>query len=147
MRAVFLLSVLAITAPARLERPAKPDEPKSPHEQIIGDWQVVKLASGTPRVEYPINVTMVLRITPTETTFLVNGQPSEADGLTAKYTVDWSTNPVTVTFMPKQRGGKMPGIIQLDGDTLILGLTTSGDMRPADLASAQLLAHYKRVGK
>ena len=130
MRAMLMLSVLTIAAPARLERPAKPEVQKSPQERIIGDWQVVKLASGTPRMEYPINANMVLRITPTETTFLVNGQPSQADGLTAKFTADWSSNPVAITFTPKQRGGTMPGIIRLDGDTLILGLTTSGDMRP-----------------
>jgi uncharacterized protein (TIGR03067 family) len=148
MRAVLLLGVLSIAAPVRPERNyPRAEEPKPLQEQIIGDWQLVKLAHGTPRMEHAINHNMVLRITPSETVFIVNGQPSQADGLTANYSIDWARNPIAIDFMPKQRGGKMPGILKLDGDTLIMGLTTGGDVRPADFASAQMLGHYKRVGK
>jgi uncharacterized protein (TIGR03067 family) len=147
MRAVLLLGLLTIAAPVRPERHARPDEQKPLQEQIIGEWQLVKIAHGTPRMEYAVEMNMVLRITPAETVFLVNGQPSEADGLTAAYAIDWSSSPPVITLMPKQRGGKMPGILKLEGDTLIMGLTTGGDLRPADFGSAQMLAHYKRVGK
>ena len=79
---------------------------------------------------------------------MVNGQPSLGDGLTANYTIDWSVNPAAITFMPKQRGGKMPGILKIEGDTLTMGLTIGGNgNRPADFASAEMIAHYKRVGK
>ncbi len=148
MRALLLLGVLAIAAPARPERHySRPEEPKPLQEQIIGEWQLVKLAHGTPRLEHAVTNNMALRITPSETVFLVNGQPSQGDGLTANYSIDTSRNPIAIDFMPKQRGGKMPGILKLEGDILIVGLTTSGDVRPADFASAQMLGHYKRVAK
>lgn len=148
MRALLVLGILTIAAPVRPERNyPSPEELKPLQEQIVGDWQLVKLAHGTPRMEHAVTNNMVLRITPSETVFLVNGQPSQGDGLTANHSIDWARNPIAIDFMPKQRGGKMPGILKLDGDTLIMGLTTSGDVRPADFDSAQMLGHYKRVGK
>jgi uncharacterized protein (TIGR03067 family) len=107
----------------------------------------VTIAHGTPRMEYAVTTNMALRITPSETVFLINGQPSQGDGLTANYSIDVKRNPIAIEFRPKQRGGKMPGILKLEGDTLIMGLTTSGEMPPADFASADMVGHYKRVRK
>ncbi len=112
----------------------------------MGDWQLESLGLGIPRVQ-GATINAVLRILPAETIFMINGMASEADGLTARYTIDWSRNPPAIDFMPKQRGGKMPGILKLEGDRLTIGLTTSGDMRPSDFADAQMVARYKRVGK
>lgn len=148
MRAVLLLGVLTLAAPVRPERPARPEEQQaSPQQQLMGDWQLVKLGLGAPGGPNAVNGNLVLRISASETLFIINGQPSQGDGLTANYTIDWKTNPVAITFMPKQRGGTMPGILKLEGDTLIMGLTTSGQNRPADFGSAQMVAYYTRVGK
>lgn len=146
MRAALFLSVLAIAAPARPERTPRAEQPRSPQEQFIGDWRLVKVGSGTPRREWDVS-NMVLRVAASETIFMVDGVPSKEDGLTAAYSIDWSTNPAVITFRPKQRGGQMPGILKIEGDTLTLGLTTSGEQRPGDFASAQMIAYYKRVGR
>jgi uncharacterized protein (TIGR03067 family) len=147
MRALLLVGILTIAAPVRPERNyPRPEEPKPLREQIIGDWLLVKIANGTPRMEYaPVN--NVLRITPSETIFMIDGKASAGDGLTAAYSIDWATSPISIEFRPKQRGGTLPGILKVEGDMLILGLTSSKDQGPQDFASAHLVAHFTRVRK
>jgi uncharacterized protein (TIGR03067 family) len=147
MRVALVLTVLAVAAPVRPDRFSRPEEPKRPQDQIVGDWQLVKLARGLALGEQAVNDNRVLRITPTDTVFMMNGQPSVGDGLTANYTIDWSKSPAVITFMPKQRGGKMLGIFKIEGDTLVVALNTGGGQPPADFASAAMIGHYKRVGK
>ena len=123
MRALLLLGVLADArrpgAPGALAYP-RAEEAKPLREQIIGDWAAREAGIRHAAMELDaINHNAVLRITPSETIFMVNGQPSQGDGLTANYSIDWARNPIAIDFMPKQRGGKMPGILMLDGDTLI----------------------------
>ena len=126
MRSLLLISLLAVAVPDR-EDPTPKDKPKPVQEQILGDWLCEKVGGANVAQ----NSVMVFRITPSETVFLVNGQPSIGDGLTATYSLDATKNPIAIDFMPRQRGGKMPGIMMLDGDTLTLGWRTSGDARPA----------------
>ena len=66
---------------------------------------------------------------------------------TAGYSINWATNPIRIEFRPKQRGGTLPGILKFEGDMLILALTSSPDQGPQDFATAQMLGHYKRVGR
>ncbi len=147
MRALFSILLIAVAAPNR-EDPTPKEKPPVPQQQILGDWQLVKLSLGPGSVPQDrTTFNQVFRITPTETVFMVNGEPSVGDGLTAMYTLDPSKNPMTIDFTPKQRGGKMPGILKLEGDQLILGLTTGGEVRPADFGNAQMTAYYKRVQK
>ncbi|MBI1830489.1 MAG: hypothetical protein HYR84_03450 [Planctomycetes bacterium] len=140
MKACLLLAVFAVAAPIR--EPIGPSDPppKPPQEMIYGDW-LCTLVNKNPSVQR----NMIFRITPTETLFIINGQTSQGDGLTATYKVDFTQTPIAIDFFPRQRGGKMPGIIRLEGDVLILGLRTSGDKRPIDFTNADLVAHYKRV--
>jgi uncharacterized protein (TIGR03067 family) len=132
MRILMLISALAVAVPDR-PAPMAPEMPPDPKTMILGDWR----DAGTPNY--------TLRFTPTESFFLVGGKTSEVDGLTAIYAIDWSTDPTTITFMPKQRGGKMPGLFKLEGDKLTLGLRTGGGMQPRDFKSCDLVLHYHRV--
>ena len=136
MRTLMMIALFAVAAPIR--QPVGPQlEPAatSPADQILGDWQDRK------------NPQYMLRITRGDTVFHVKGNPSLADGLTANIVIDWSKNPATVDFMPKQRGGKMLGILRLDGDQLIVNLRTSGSTRPTDFGAGDLLLHYQRMQK
>ena len=132
MRTLLLLAVLAVAVPDR-PAPPMPEKPPAPQQLVVGDWQDMSTPS------------YVLRITPTDTMFVVNGAVSAADGLTAAYTIDWTKSPATIDFMPKQRGGTMPGILKLEGDKLTIALRTNGNNRPLDFKSGDLLLHYQRV--
>jgi uncharacterized protein (TIGR03067 family) len=129
------MTVLAVAVP---DRPAPPsaEKPPSPQEMIYGDWQDM----NTPG--------FIFRITPTETLFITNGTISAADGLTATYKIDWTKSPTAIDFVPKQRGGLMPGIFKIEGNKLTLALQTGGDKRPTDFQSGgTLILHYQRVKK
>ena len=133
MRAFVIVAVLAIAVPDRPDPTPKQDLP--PQNQILGDWQ-----DRNNRIH-------MLRFVGGESVFMVNGQASAGDGLTANVFIDWSKNPATIDFMPKQRGGKMMGILKLDGDQLNIALTTGNGPRPTNLAVANLVLHYQRVKK
>lgn len=136
MRAILLIAVLAIAAPDR-PAPPMPEKPPSPQQVILGDWQ----DTG--------NRGFIFRIMPNESHFLTNGKISEADGLTAQITIDWNATPTAIDFMPR-RGGKMQGIVKVEGDKLTLALNTGGGPRPRDFrqgAGGDLLLHYQRVKK
>ncbi|MBM3993013.1 MAG: hypothetical protein FJ303_02490 [Planctomycetes bacterium] len=136
MRMCFLLTVL-VAAPIR----EPTDPPKPPQAVLHGDW-LCTMVNKNPSIER----NMIFRITPTETFFIINGAVSQGDGLTATYKADMTQNPIAIDFFPRSRGGKMPGIIRIEGDVLILGLRTAGgDKRPTDFSNADLVAHYKRV--
>jgi uncharacterized protein (TIGR03067 family) len=147
MRALVLFSLLALAAPNR-EDPTPKDKRASPADLVLGDWALEKLEHGSPRQPHDtIQRNLAMRITATDSFFMSNGTVSEGDGLTARIAIDWSKNPAAIDFMPKSRGGKMPGILKIEGDVLILGLTTGGDQRPTDFATAQMLGHYRRIKK
>jgi uncharacterized protein (TIGR03067 family) len=110
-----------------------PDTEPTPRSPLLGDWQDTSTPSYT------------FRVTPTETFFIISGKTSAVDGLTATYTIDWTTNPASIMFMPKQRGGKMPGLVKLEGDRMTLGLRTGGGELPRDFKACDLVLHYNRV--
>lgn len=133
MRALVLFAVLAIAVPDRPDPTPKQDKP--PQNQLVGDWQ---------DRNHPAHM---LRFVGDETVFMINGQASAGDGLTARVFIDWSKNPATIDFMPKQRGGKMMGILKLEGDQLHIALTTTNAPRPMNFGMANLALHYQRVKK
>ena len=133
MRALVMFAVLAVAVPDRPD--PTPKQEQLPANQIFGDWKDRK------------NPSHMLRFEGGETVFMVNGQASPADGLTAKVLIDWSKTPATIDFMPKQRGGKMMGILKLEGDQLNIALDTSGGARPTNLGVGNLVLHYQRVNK
>ena len=88
---VTLGTVNAISLALVPDRPAPPtpEKPQSPRQLIVGDWQDVN------------NPNHRLRITPTETIFLVGGQIREMDGLTATHTIDWTASPFRIELRPR----------------------------------------------
>src|SRR5437762_1902418 len=99
MHVLLVLTVLVVAAPNR--PPILPPKVnQTPQHQIVGDWLCEKINGGGVDGR-----NLVFRITPSETIFLVNGQTSQGDGLTATYAVDFTKNPIVITFMPRQRGG------------------------------------------
>lgn len=134
MRAIMLLTMFAVAAPNRQSiGPVAPSS--SPHDQLIGDW----ITDNNP--------SYVLRFGPTDSTFMVNGQPSPADGLTASTAIDFSKNPVAIDFMPKMRGGKMMGILKIEGDRLTINLNTGAGPRPTNFndRGGTLFLQYRRA--
>lgn len=138
--------------------PDRPDltprqKPSTPQAMILGDWHLEKLEFSGRAGDNPAGLTRVFRISETETLFIMNGQPSPADGLTATYKIDWSANPIAIDLMPKQRGGVMPGILRLEGDRMIVALNTDGGKindvgagnRPTDFKNAPMTGYYRRV--
>lgn len=131
MRALLMIAALAVAVPDRQDPTPKTDQ--SREKQILGEWAAVK---GSKTLQFKAS----------ETLFSYNGIPSPSDGLTAKISIDWSKNPVTIDFMP-MRGGTMPGILNLDGDRLTIALRVSGGTRPTDFGvnPQVLLLNYNRV--
>jgi hypothetical protein len=118
--------------------PPMPEKPLSPLHMILGDWQEVGNASH------------VLRITPTETIFIVGGKISEGDGLTVTHTIDWTTNPLKIELQPRsQRERLIPGVLKFEGDRMKLALRTfnpSPDKDgPLDFANADTRIEYQRI--
>src|ERR1022692_3627889 len=101
MRALLMIAVFAVAVPDRRD-----PTPNRPNGQLVGEWV---------NRDHPASV---LRIMPSESLFLLRGQPSLEDGFTATYVVDWSKDPVTIDFTAKHGGRKIPCILKLDGDRL-----------------------------
>ena len=136
MRALLLFAAFAVAVPNREPLgPPSSEAPVIPADQVLGDWQDTRSTGH------------MLRITRGESLFLVNNNPSLGDGLTANISIDWSKNPVTIDFRPKQRGGAMYGVLKLEGDQLTINLRTSGNSRPPNFLSGDLLLQYRRVPK
>jgi uncharacterized protein (TIGR03067 family) len=133
MRVFLMLVVLAVLVPDRQDPTPKEYKP-SPGNQILGDWK-------DDRNNY------VLRFLPGETAFIINGEISQGDGLTANVVIDWTQTPVHIDFRPKQRGGKMMGILKMEGDHLTVCIRTGGDGRPTGFANGDLLINYNRMRK
>ena len=133
MRAVFVVFVLAALVPDRQD--PTPKETRSPQEQILGDWQDRN------------NKGFVFRIMASESVFVVNGQPSPVDGLTATYSVDWAKNPVAIDFVQRNGGSKLEAILKLEGDELMLALPLNNGMRPTQFEAGSVVLRYQRVRK
>ena len=128
MRAILIFAVFAIAVPDR------PDPtPKQPNNQLVGEWV---------NRSHPASV---LRIMPSESVFILRGQPSLEDGFTAAYVVDWSKNPVTIDFTAKHDGRKIECILKVEGDRLSVAQPLNNDPRPASFAGAQAVQHYQRL--
>jgi uncharacterized protein (TIGR03067 family) len=136
---MLMLIALVVAAPDR--EPAGPTK-KAVNEQIFGDWRCIKVDVTDVTKQAP----MVFRVTPTETVFLMNGQPSVGDGLTATYAIDWTKDPVAISLMPRRGGPALLGILKLEGDRLTLGLKNNGQAgRPTQFADASLVLVYERA--
>jgi uncharacterized protein (TIGR03067 family) len=133
MRALMLMSALAFAAPIRQDTNPMPEH--WPSTQILGNWRD------------RTNPSHVLAIRPGQTDFIVDGQFSPADGLTAKVVIDWSTNPVAIDFMPRDRGGQMLGILKLEGNQLQIAINTEGSPRPNDFGIGDIVLRYHRTVK
>lgn len=144
MRAVLLVTLLLPAIPVRPERPQAETQPQvGPQQLIIGDWLCEKVTSAQGQnLGTPGNNRMIFRILPGQSIFIVNGKDSEHDGLTGAYTIDWTANPPAMHFRPK-RGGKLGGLIRLEGDLLVLAL--GGETPPMGFGSASMIAYYRRV--
>jgi len=88
-----------------------------------------------------------LRILATETIWMENNRPMAGNGFTATVTFDWTKKPVAIDFIQRGGGGRIPGILQLDGDRLILAWSNDSNTRPTDFASARQVHHFTRVKK
>jgi uncharacterized protein (TIGR03067 family) len=130
MHAFLILTVLTVAVPDR-EDPTPTEQRLDPSAKILGDWH-------DDRNNY------ILRFQPGETVFMMNGQPSPGDGLTANVVIDWTQSPVHIDFMPKQRGGKMMGILKMEGDQLTVCINTGGGPRPTVFSTPDLLLNYHR---
>jgi uncharacterized protein (TIGR03067 family) len=141
MRALVIMSLLGLV-PIRPD-PTPKEEVKSPQHMVLGDWRY----TGDRANKHPVNGPVyVLRITPTDTEWIENGNVSGSNGFTAKVTFDWTKTPATIDMMPRNGGGILRGIVRLEGDlfTLVWG---SGDARPTDFAGTQPLHYFERVRK
>lgn len=119
--------------------PPLPEKPPAPHPAIVGDWQ----DEGNSNL---------LRITPTETLFIVGGNLNNGDGLTAAHTIDWNTNPYKIELRPRAQPNRLiPGVFKLEGDRLRLALRTfppAPDKQGSlDFSNADTRIDYRRVGK
>ena len=141
---VLMLAVMVIALPDRPDQTPRQKAP-SPQMQLLGDWQLEALQFSGQNGKNAVAPNCVFRINTSDTVFLVNGRPSEGDGLTANYKIDLSRTPFAIDLMPKQRGGVMPGLLKIEGDRLILAITTNGADRPTDFNSAQMVAYYRRM--
>lgn len=145
MRMLFLLALI-VALPDR-PNPTPRETPKSVHEQLLGDWDFVKLSIGGG-LEPPMkDEARVLRFGAKEVQVFVNGELKAQDG--ADYTIDATKAPITFDLTPRNgTGEKVQGILKLEGDTLTLCISIGGN-RPVDFASndkaPQAVMHLKRV--
>jgi uncharacterized protein (TIGR03067 family) len=136
MRALLMLAVFAVAVPDRQD-PTPKESRTLPGDQILGDWK-------DDRGDYAI------RFLPGESAYVIGGQVSPGDGLTANVVFDWTQAPVHIDFMPKQRGGKMMGILKIEGDRLTLCVNTGGGSRPTVFGNPNnndLLLSFSRMRK
>ena len=121
MRALLLISVLAIAAPVRPQREPVPDERPPLAEQILGDWVTVQYIRG-------------------------GTVDKEAEGTGLKFTrtalevhekLDAAKAPASIDILvPYQRGETVRAILKVEGDQLTLCLRDGGgDERPTSFAS------------
>jgi uncharacterized protein (TIGR03067 family) len=133
MRVLLALAVAALAASARPGLTRQDNRPG--HEQLLGEWQDRN------------NQRLSVRFLRSESVFLVDGKPSQTDGLTATYTIDWSKSPVAIDITPRNGDPKLECILKLEGDRLTLGIPLNRDPRPTDFTSAGAVLHYQRIRK
>lgn len=146
MRELLLLGAL-IALPDRLDLSPPRLLPPSPQTMLLGDWKLERLELIGQRGNNSAGRDCVFRIDANETTFIMNGQPSPGDGLTAKHKLDFSTNPIQIDLMPKQRNDTMRGLIRLEGDRMTMALSTGQPNRPTSFENAEFVAYFVRVQK
>jgi uncharacterized protein (TIGR03067 family) len=133
MRALLILSLLAVAAPDR-ENPT-PKKPVPPPNQILGEWKLerIMLGGGVPDTAPEIG-NKSINITPTELIALENGEARPNDG--ARYTIDWTKKPVAIDLMPPNGPQKkIEGILKPEGDQLTICFTMDGT-RPTEFTTA-----------
>jgi uncharacterized protein (TIGR03067 family) len=145
MRAFLLLAVLFPALPDR-PNPAPKTAPKTIHEQILGDWEVVKVTIGNG-IDSPMNEMRTVRFVAKEIQVFVNGESKPDDG--GEYVLDDSKKPIAIDLMVRNGPQmKVEGIIELTGNQLTICFSIGGS-RPTSFTSAgdnpQPMLHLKRV--
>lgn len=149
MRAIALFAVLAFVPPDRPD-PNPKDKAKPIQEQILGDWQLVKMVVGGDKDRKQFGPT-VLTFTAKEIIITENGKRQDPDN--ADYTLDVTKKPIALDIQPK-RGGerKIEGILKVEGEELTICFAHGGrGNRPLEFASPAnsevALMQLKRVKK
>jgi uncharacterized protein (TIGR03067 family) len=143
---MFVLLAAIIALPDR-PNPTPKEAPKGVHEQLLGDWDFVKLNFGNGADTPAKNETRMLRFGAKEIHVFVNGVMKAEDG--ADYTIDVTKSPIAFDLTPRNGlSKKVQGILKLEGDTLTLCFAID-DNRPVDFASdakaQQAVMQLKRV--
>ncbi len=140
MRLLLAATMLAIALP---DRPLRtPPTVRTPQEQILGDWHYIGNGPKSDPVQAQAN--MVFRITPTETLWMVNGNPSPGNGFNAKITFEWTKTPVAWDMMSHQGGAPLRGILRLEGDRLLIAWSNDQN-RPVDFVAPHNVHLFTRV--
>ncbi len=131
MRAL-LVAALLVAAPDR-EDPTPKETPKTPAQQILGDWRLLRISIGAGK-ELPTKdeEERTVQFTPSEILVRLKGELQPNDG--AGYTLDTAKSPIAIDLTPKNGGTKQVyGILKIEGDQLTICFSTEGT-RPASFA-------------
>ena len=137
MRTLVLIIFALVTLPDR-PNPAPKETPKPFHEQLIGEWRLVKGVIGG---EAKGEERTVFVFTKTDIRVRENDRQWDGDGdEDATYTLDETKSPAHIEILPKHKGNddvrSVPGIIKLDGEKLTLCFSHGGEgSRPTDFTS------------
>jgi len=143
---MLLLTTLFIALPDRPNPTPKKEAPPTLHQQILGDWVVVRLTIGEGK-DAPIrDDARILRFGPKEIEILINGVAQANE--TADYTLDTNKTPPSFDLSPRSgKGMKIEGIVKVEGDTLTLCISPGGN-RPTTFTTSgnplQAIMYFKR---
>jgi uncharacterized protein (TIGR03067 family) len=134
MRTLVLIVLALVSLPDR-PNPAPKEAPKPLHEQLVGEWRLVKGVIGG---EAKGEKRTVFVFTKTDIRVHENNRQKDVDDAT--YTLDETKSPTHIGIRPKHQGNddgrSLPGIIKLDGETLTLCFSDGGEgSRPTDFTS------------
>jgi uncharacterized protein (TIGR03067 family) len=135
MRTLVLIVFALVTLPDR-PNPTPREMPKPFHEQLVGEWRLVKAVIGG---EAKGKERTVFVFTKTDIRVRENDRQWDGDGdEDATYTLDETRSPIHIEITPRPQGNdpNVRGIIKLDGEKLTLCFSHSGKgSRPTEFTS------------
>lgn len=132
MNTTLLITALAVGAPALKDPPKK-------ELKIEGEWVVESQVNGGRHLKSSIERRYIFSGDGKWTMTSSKAKAKNAPSLTRTYVIDGSTNPPSID-MKTSSGLTQPnmiGIIKVDGDTLTLCYSRSGEDRPKTFESPE----------